>query len=83
MQSLYRLQFNSKLNLIRKYFMAKMELEIGPSPTGVMLALKSVDGRIHQVTAIEMTNEEAIEISNLIQLRVEENRKKPESSELN
>ena len=41
--------------------MAKMELEVGTCPTGVLLALKSVDGRMHQVTAIEMTNDEALE----------------------
>ena len=29
-----------------------MEIEIGTCPTGILLALKSVDGRIHQVTAI-------------------------------
>ena len=33
--------------------MAKMELEVGPSPTGVMLAIKSVEGRMHQVMAID------------------------------
>ena len=37
--------------------MAKMELEVGPSPTGVMLAIKSVEGRMHQVMAIEVTND--------------------------
>ena len=63
--------------------MAKMELEVGPSPSGVLLALKSVDGRFHQVTAIEMTNEEALEISNLIQMRVEENLKGIEKNDLN
>ena len=50
--------------------MAKMELEVGTCPTGILLALKSVEGRMHQVTAIEMTNDEALEISNLIQQRV-------------
>ena len=52
--------------------MAKMELEIGTCPTGILLALKSVDGRIHNVTAIEMTNEEALEISKLIKEKVKE-----------
>ena len=63
--------------------MAKMELEIGTCPTGILLALKSVDGRIHQVTAIEMTNEEALEISKLIKDKVKENRASPESNEVN
>ncbi|MBC8257986.1 MAG: hypothetical protein H8E38_03130 [SAR324 cluster bacterium] len=63
--------------------MAKMELEVGSCPTGVLLALKSVDGRMHQVTAIEMTNEEALEIAKLIQARVKENMKSPEPSEIN
>ena len=44
--------------------MAKMELEVGPSPTGVMLAIKSVEGRMHQVMAIEVTNDEALKIAN-------------------
>ena len=60
-----------------------MELEIGTCPTGILLALKSVDGRIHQVTAIEMTNEEALEISKLIKDKVKENRASPESNEVN
>ena len=60
-----------------------MELEIGTCPTGILLALKSVDGRIHQVTAIEMTNEEALEISNLIKEKVKENLDPPEPSEAN
>ena len=63
--------------------MAKMELEIGTCPTGILLALKSVDGRIHQVTAIEMTNEEALEISKLIKDKVKENRASPDPSEVN
>jgi len=63
--------------------MAKMELEIGTCPTGILMALKSVDGRIHQVTAIEMTNEEAIEISKLIKEKVKENRSSPGPSEVN
>jgi hypothetical protein len=63
--------------------MAKMELEVGTCPTGVLLALKSVDGRIHQVTAIEMTNDEALEISKLIQQKVKENLEAPEASEIN
>tara|TARA_B100001250_G_C19510496_1_gene661444 strand:- start:27 stop:218 length:192 start_codon:yes stop_codon:yes gene_type:complete len=63
--------------------MAKMELEIGTCPTGILLALKSVDGRIHQVTAIEMTNDEALEISNLIKEKVKENMDPPKSSEVN
>ena len=63
--------------------MAKMELEIGTCPTGILLALKSVDGRIHQVTAIEMTNEEALEISKLIKEKVKENLDSPEPSEVN
>tara|TARA_B100000686_G_scaffold252643_1_gene263394 strand:- start:266 stop:457 length:192 start_codon:yes stop_codon:yes gene_type:complete len=63
--------------------MAKMELEVGTCPTGILLALKSVDGRMHQVTAIEMTNEEALEISNLIQKRVRENKDAPKPSEVN
>ena len=46
--------------------MAKIELEVGTCPTGVLLALKSVEGRVHHVTAIEMTNDEALEISKLI-----------------
>ena len=49
--------------------MAKMELEVGPSPTGVMLAIKSVEGRMHQVMAIEVTNDEALKIANLIMKR--------------
>ncbi len=60
-----------------------MELEIGTCPTGILLALKSVDGRIHQVTAIEMTNDEALEISNLIKEKVKENMDPPKSSEVN
>ena len=60
-----------------------MELEIGTCPTGILLALKSVDGRIHQVTAIEMTNEEALEISKLIKEKVKENLNSPEPSEVN
>ena len=60
-----------------------MELEIGTCPTGILLALKSVDGRIHQVTAIEMTNEEALEISKLIKEKVKENLDSPEPSEVN
>ena len=63
--------------------MAKMELEIGTCPTGILLALKSVEGRIHQVTAIEMTNEEALEISKLIKEKVKENLDSPEPSEVN
>ena len=63
--------------------MAKMELEIGTCPTGILLALKSVDGRIHQVTAIEMTNEEALEISKLIKEKVKNNLDPPEPSEVN
>lgn len=63
--------------------MSKIELEVGTCPTGVLLALKSVEGRIHQVTAIEMTNDEAIEISKLIQQKVKENLDTPEASEIN
>ncbi|MDE0792425.1 MAG: hypothetical protein QMC48_04220 [SAR324 cluster bacterium] len=63
--------------------MAKMELEVGTCPTGVLLALKSVDGRMHQVTAIEMTNDEALEISKLIQQKVKENLEIPEATEIN
>ena len=63
--------------------MAKMELEVGTCPTGVLLALKSVEGRMHQVTAIEMTNDEALEISNLIKEKVKENMDPPKSSEVN
>ena len=63
--------------------MAKMELEVGTCATGILLALKSVDGRMHQVTAIEMTNDEALEISNLIQQRVKENLDAPAPSEVN
>ena len=63
--------------------MAKMELEVGTCPTGVLLALKSVEGRMHQVTAIEMTNDEELEISKLIQQRVKENKESPEPSKIN
>ena len=63
--------------------MAKMELEVGTCPTGILLALKSVEGRMHQVTAIEMTNDEALEISNLIQQRVKENQDEPKSFKVN
>ena len=63
--------------------MAKMELEVGTCPTGILLAMKSVEGRMHQVTAIEMTNDEALEISNLIQQRVKENLDVPKPSEVN
>ena len=63
--------------------MAKMELEVGTCPTGILLALKSVEGRMHQVTASEMTNDEALEISNLIQQRVKENLDAPKPSEVN
>ena len=63
--------------------MAKMELEVGTCPTGILLALKSVEGRMHQVTAIEMTNDEALKISNLIQQRVKENLDAPKPSEVN
>ena len=63
--------------------MAKMELEVGPSRTGVMLAIKSVEGRMHQVMAIEVTNEEALKIASLINKRVEDNRKSENPSELN
>ena len=63
--------------------MAKMELEVGTCPTGILLALKSVEGRMHQVTAIEMTNDEALEFSNLIQQRVKENLDAPKPSEVN
>ena len=63
--------------------MAKMELEVGTCPTGVLLALKSVEGRMHQVTAIEMTNDEALEISKLIKEKVKENLDSPEPSEVN
>ena len=63
--------------------MAKMELEVGTCPTGILLALKSVEGRMQQVTAIEMTNDEALEISNLIQQRVKENLDAPNPSEVN
>ena len=63
--------------------MAKMELEVGTCPTGILLALKSVEGRMHQVTAIELTNDEAREISNLIQQRVKENLDAPKPSEVN
>ena len=62
---------------------AKIELEVGTCPTGVLLALKSVEGRVHQVTAIEMTNDEALEISKLIKQRVKENQESPEPSEIN
>jgi len=60
-----------------------MELEVGTCPTGVLLALKSVDGRMHQVTAIEMTNDEALEIIKLIQQKVKENLEIPEATEIN
>ena len=63
--------------------MAKIELEVGTCPTGILLALKSVEGRMQQVTAIEMTNDEALEISNLIQQRVKENLDAPKPSEVN
>ena len=63
--------------------MAKMELEVGPSPTGVMLAIKLVEGRMHQVMAIEVTNDEALKIANLIMKRVEDNRRSENPSELN
>ena len=63
--------------------MSKIELEVGTCPTGILLALKSVEGRMHQVTAIEMTNDEAIEISKLIQQKVKENLMTPEASEIN
>ena len=63
--------------------MAKMELEVGPCPTGVMLAIKSVEGRMHQVMAIEVTNDEALKIANLIMKRVEDNRRSENPSELN
>ena len=63
--------------------MAKMELEVGPSPTGVMLAIQSVEGRMHQVMAIEVTNDEALKIANLIMKRVEDNRRSENPSELN
>ena len=63
--------------------MAKMELEVGTCPTGILLALKSVEGRMLQVTAIEMTNDEALEISKLIQQRVKENLDVPKPSEVN
>ncbi len=63
--------------------MVKMELEIGTCPTGILLAIKSVDGRMHQVTAIEMTNEEALEISKLIKEKVKGNLDSPEPSEVN
>ena len=63
--------------------MAKMELEVGPSPTGGMLAIKSVEGRMHQVMAIEVTNDEALKIANLIMKRVEDNRRSENPSELN
>lgn len=62
--------------------MAKIELEVGTCPTGVLLAVKSVEGRV-QVTAIEMTNDEALEISKLIKQRVKENLESPEPSEIN
>ena len=60
-----------------------MELEVGTCPTGILLALKSVDGRIHQVTAIEMTNDEALEISKLIRQKVKENHGTPEAAKIN
>ena len=63
--------------------MAKMELEVGTCPTGILLALKSVEGRMHHVTAIEMTNDEALEISNLIRQRVKENLDAPKPSKVN
>ena len=63
--------------------MAKMELEVGTCSTGILLALKSVDGRMHQVTAIEMTHDEALGISKLIQQKVKENLESPEASEIN
>ncbi len=63
--------------------MAKMELEIGTCPTGILLAIKSVDGRMHQVTAIEMTNDEALKISKLIKEKVKGNLDSPEPSEVN
>ena len=63
--------------------MVKMELEIGTCPTGILLAIKSVDGRMHQVTAIEMTNDEALKISKLIKEKVKGNLDSPEPSEVN
>ena len=60
-----------------------MELEVGTCPTGVLLALKSVEGRVHQVTAIEMTNDEALKISKLIKEKVKGNLDSPEPSEVN
>ncbi len=63
--------------------MAKMELEIGTCPTGILLAIKSVDGRMHHVTAIEMTNDEALKISKLIKEKVKGNLDSPEPSEVN
>ena len=63
--------------------MAKMELEVGPSPTGVMLAIKSVEGRMHEVMAIEVTNDCGLYTSALIMKRVEDNRRSENPSELN
>ena len=63
--------------------MAKMELEVGTCPTGILLALKSVDGRMHQVTAIEVTNDEALEISKLIQQKVKESLNTPGATKIN
>jgi hypothetical protein len=38
---------------------------------------------MHQVTAIEMTHDEALGISKLIQQKVKENLEAPEASEIN
>jgi len=53
--------------------MAKVEFEVSGSPTGILLSIKTREGRLHQISAIEITNEEAVQIAELILKRVDQN----------
>ncbi|MGA1599516.1 MAG: hypothetical protein ACO4AU_10720 [bacterium] len=60
-----------------------VEFEVGVSPSGVLLSIKKNEGRLHQISALEVTNEEAERIAHLILKRVAENRQAVPSSEIN
>ena len=60
-----------------------VQVEVGVSPSGVLLSGKQNDGRLHQLVAVEVTDHEALEIANLIKKRVAENQITKDPSELN
>ncbi len=60
-----------------------VEFEVGTSPTGVLLSIKTNEGRLHQISALEVTNEEAVRIAELILKRVEENQLSVPAADIN